>query len=102
MFPNSQFLTQGRVLACIERDPSLPNIEALTMAIFRLMEKHRVTSTEFIAATADAVAITAATLDKEVEPVSLNDRLHSFCERVETKYVEVLAVMEKQNWSADS
>lgn len=94
-------ITRGRILARVERDPSLPRIEALTMAIFRLMEQHRVTSTEFVAAVADAVAITAATLDKEVEPMELNDRLHIFCERVETKYVQVLAVMEKHNWSTE-
>lgn len=89
----------GRILHRLERDPSLPRIEALTMAILKLMDQHRATSTEFIAAVADSVAITAATLDKEVEPMELNDRLHEFCGRVEGKYVQVLAVMEKQNWS---
>ena len=90
-----------RIVHQFSRDNSL-QVEVMTTEILKIAERHRADSAEFVMAMADALALVAATLDRELIPQHLDDRLGAFNKRVEEKYVQVLAVMESKNWDADN
>lgn len=79
--------------------PDEVRAEALAKQILQLAQTADVDSSVFVAAMADALGITAATLDQEVSKQALEERLHEFCGRVESKYVQVIAVMEQRKWN---
>lgn len=89
------------VLSHFTRTLDDASAERFVAKLLQLAAKEHIDSAGFAMALADALAITAATLDRDVDVQSLTDRLGAFCQRVETKYVQVLATMERHDWDAN-
>jgi hypothetical protein len=78
---------------------ALPNQTAIretTVEILSIAARRNLDSAELIAAIADVVGLTAATLDRRDDRAALADRLHAFCQRVEAKYAVVRAAREAE------
>lgn len=75
------------------RRPFELEAEAFKLAVLRLAAERNVDSEVVVAALADVLGLTAATLDKTRGPVVLDERLDSFLERVRAQHRRTLLAM---------